>query len=136
MQRVKGNWTIKGDVEGYDAKAFYRMNQAMTKLEKMKEDEYPSLLKVLFGLSSPSPITQDLNNFEGLEWVGDSLNDSQKQAVKFALASREVALIHGPPGVCLHLHGESRLLTALPRQARLTQSSSSSYRCSSSSYGF
>jgi DNA polymerase alpha-associated DNA helicase A len=27
------------------------------------------------------------------------LNESQKDAIRFALASREVALIHGPPGV-------------------------------------
>lgn len=26
------------------------------------------------------------------------MNDSQKDAIRFALASREVALIHGPPG--------------------------------------
>ena len=27
-----------------------------------------------------------------------SLNDSQREAVAFALATRDVALIHGPPG--------------------------------------
>ena len=27
-----------------------------------------------------------------------SLNDSQKEAIRFALSSREIALIHGPPG--------------------------------------
>ncbi len=112
------------------------MNQTMTKLQKMKEDEYSSFLRVLFGLSSPSPVPEDLDKFEGLEWVDDSLNESQNQAIKFALASREVALIHGPPGVRIHSFGESRPLTASPRQARLIQSSSSSYRCSSSSYGF
>lgn len=29
------------------------------------------------------------------------LNDSQRDAVAFALATRDVALIHGPPGECL-----------------------------------
>lgn len=73
------------------------MNQTMTRMQKMKEDEYSSFLRVLFGLTSPSPIG-DLD--ENIEWIGPSLNDSQKDSIKFALASREIALIHGPPGVC------------------------------------
>ncbi|KAF4338338.1 HCS1-DNA helicase A [Fusarium beomiforme] len=57
--------------------------------------------RVLFGLSSPSPIAQDLSKNESvgnLEWFDPTLNDSQKDAIRFALLSREVALIHGPPG--------------------------------------
>jgi DNA polymerase alpha-associated DNA helicase A len=80
-----------------------RMNQTMTKLQKMKEEEYSSLLRVLFGLSSVCPVPQNLNDpdvgLEEVEWISESLNDSQKEAIKFALMSREVALIHGPPGV-------------------------------------
>lgn len=34
-----------------------------------------------------------------LKFIDQSLNPSQKDAVKFALESAEVALIHGPPGV-------------------------------------
>ncbi|CZR50776.1 probable DNA-binding protein SMUBP-2 [Phialocephala subalpina] len=71
------------------------MNQTMTRMQKMKEDEYSSFLRTLFGLSSPSPVG-DLD--EKIEWIDPSLNDSQKDAIKFALASREAALIHGPPG--------------------------------------
>jgi len=80
----------------------------MTKLQKMKEMEYSSFLRVLFGLSSPSPLPENLDDLEGtiskVEWVDDSLNDSQKNAIKFALASREVALIHGPPGVSVTIY--------------------------------
>ena len=36
---------------------------------------------------------------EKIDFIDPTLNDSQKDAIKFALASREVALIHGPPGV-------------------------------------
>ena len=75
----------------------------MTKLQKMQEGEYSSLIRVLFGHESPSPVPENLNDLEEaigkVEWVDESLNDSQKEAIKFALASREVALIHGPPGV-------------------------------------
>ena len=72
------------------------MNQVMTKMSKMNEAEYTPLMRVLFGLSSPSP--PDLAATEDMEFIDSSLNDSQKQAIRFALASPEVALIHGPPG--------------------------------------
>jgi DNA polymerase alpha-associated DNA helicase A len=74
----------------------HRMNQTMTRMSQMQESEYSSFLRVMFGLSSPSPIT-DLE--KEVEWIDPSLNDSQKDAIRFALGSREVALIHGPPGV-------------------------------------
>lgn len=79
-----------------------RMNQTMEKLQKMTESEYSSFIRVLFGLSSPSPVAQDLTQDENvgqIDWFDPTLNDSQKDAIRFALASREVALIHGPPGV-------------------------------------
>lgn len=68
----------------------------------MSEAEYSSFIRVLFGLSSPSPVPQDLTkdtDVGNISWIDPTLNDSQKDAVRFALASREVALIHGPPGV-------------------------------------
>lgn len=77
-----------------------RMNQTMGRLQKMKEEEYSSFLRVMFGLSSPSPVPEDLASEGDLEWILPSLNDSQKDAIRFAIASKDVALIHGPPGVC------------------------------------
>ena len=76
-----------------------RMNQTMQRLQKMKSDEYSGFIRVLFGLTTPSPVSEDLSEVEALEWVNPSVNDSQKDAIRFALASKEVALIHGPPGV-------------------------------------
>ncbi|KAG5978867.1 hypothetical protein E4U55_005825 [Claviceps digitariae] len=81
------------------------MNLSMQKLQSMSEAEYSSFIRVLFGLSSPSP-TPVPRHADGagddelgtIEWVDATLNDSQKEAVRFALASREIALIHGPPG--------------------------------------
>ena len=78
------------------------MNQTMDKLQKLAESEYSSFMRVLFGLSTPSPVPEDLANDPDvckIEWIDPSLNDSQKDAIRFALASKEVALIHGPPGV-------------------------------------
>jgi DNA polymerase alpha-associated DNA helicase A len=81
------------------------MNQTMTKLQKMPEATYSSFLRVLFGLSSPSPVQEITEEAAKIEWIDPSLNGSQKNAIWFALASREVALIHGPPGasICLLL---------------------------------
>ncbi|KAH0499421.1 hypothetical protein TgHK011_006619 [Trichoderma gracile] len=84
-----------------DEVTYRRMNQTMEKLQKMGEAEYSSFIRVLFGLSSPSPVPEDLaasDEVGTIEWIDPTLNDSQKDAIRFALASREVALIHGPPG--------------------------------------
>ncbi|KAK1690672.1 AAA domain-containing protein [Colletotrichum godetiae] len=84
-----------------DDVTYRRMSQTMGKIEKMTESEYTSFMRVLFGLSSPSPVPPDLASdpeLAKIEWIDSSLNDSQKDAIRFALASREVALIHGPPG--------------------------------------
>ncbi|KAF2185701.1 P-loop containing nucleoside triphosphate hydrolase protein [Zopfia rhizophila CBS 207.26] len=81
---------------------YKRMNQTMTKLQKFEEQEYTPFIRVLFGQASPTPIPSDLNDplnpLHKIEWNDATLNDSQKDAIKFALASREIALIHGPPG--------------------------------------
>ncbi|RWA07199.1 hypothetical protein EKO27_g7900 [Xylaria grammica] len=84
-----------------DDVTYRRMNLTMEKLQKMTESEYSSFVRVLFGLSSPSPVPRDLSTdpeYEKIEWLDPTLNESQKDAIRFALASREVALIHGPPG--------------------------------------
>ncbi|KAG9655986.1 DNA helicase, partial [Aureobasidium melanogenum] len=86
------------------------MNQTMTKLLKMPESEHSTLMRVLFGQSSAVSV-QPRDMAEELEWLDPSLNDSQKEAIKFALASPEVALIHGPPGT-----GKTHTLIELIRQ--------------------
>ncbi|OHE98895.1 hypothetical protein CORC01_05791 [Colletotrichum orchidophilum] len=84
-----------------DDVTYRRMSQTMGRLEKMTEAEYTAFMRVLFGLSSPSPVPPNLASdpdLSKIQWIDPSLNDSQKDAIRFALASREVALIHGPPG--------------------------------------
>jgi DNA polymerase alpha-associated DNA helicase A len=81
---------------------YKRMNQTMTRLQKLNDTQNTPFMHVLFGHASPTPLPSDLNDPSNplykLEWNDATLNDSQKEAIKFALASREVALIHGPPG--------------------------------------
>lgn len=76
-----------------------RMNQIMGRLQKMSSDEYSGFVRVLFGLTTPSPVPEDLAAALTVDWIDSSLNSSQKDSIRFALVSREVALIHGPPGV-------------------------------------
>ncbi|KAI1213944.1 DNA helicase [Annulohypoxylon truncatum] len=86
-----------------DDVTYRRMNQAMEKMRDMGEAEYSGFMRVLFGLASPSPVPDDLKGDEEVgegkvEWFDPGLNESQKDAIRFALRSREIALIHGPPG--------------------------------------
>lgn len=84
------------------------MNQAMVKIQKMQANEYSNLIRVLFGLASPN--FDAPSSVADLEWIDQSLNNSQKQAIRFALASREVALIHGPPGVSFQAYVSTHIL--------------------------
>ncbi|ROW01717.1 hypothetical protein VSDG_02124 [Cytospora chrysosperma] len=84
-----------------DDVTFKRMNQTMGKMQDMSESEHSPFMRVLFGLSSPSPVPEDLRadpDVGKIEWFDPTLNESQMDAIRFALASREIALIHGPPG--------------------------------------
>lgn len=95
-----------------------RMDKALGQLEKIsipssrqssdKDDyELTPLIRVLLGISPPSekiPIAE-------LKFFDESLNPSQQEAVRFALESREVACIHGPPGT-----GKTHTLIEIIRQ--------------------
>ena len=72
------------------------MNQALNKLLKTPQESYSTLQRVLLGLSSPGK--PDPNTVKDIGFFDPTLNDSQKEAVKFALSMPELALIHGPPG--------------------------------------
>ncbi|CAG8276826.1 unnamed protein product [Penicillium salamii] len=82
-------WAIKlaNDV------TYRRMKQTMEKMEKMGETEYSQFMRVAFGHTTPLP-----HSFEPVKFIDPSLNDSQKDAIRFALAAQDIALIHGPPG--------------------------------------
>ena len=44
-----------------------------------------------------------------LRWNNTNLDDSQKDGVRFALKQRELAIIHGPPGLQSSLHPSIRI---------------------------
>ncbi|CEL04662.1 Putative DNA helicase [Aspergillus calidoustus] len=75
---------------------YRRMNQTMEKMGKLTESGYTHFIRVAFGHTTPLPPDYDASG--EVEFVDPTLNDSQKEAIRFALASRDIALIHGPPG--------------------------------------
>lgn len=54
------------------------------------------LISVLLGLSPPTSVSPSLS--PSITFLDDRLNDSQREAVRFALSTNEVGLIWGPPG--------------------------------------
>lgn len=71
---------------------YKRMNYA---LKALKENENPTRIQsILLGSIAPTIPT----TLPDVEFFNDSLNDPQKDAIKFALSDCEVTLIHGPPG--------------------------------------
>lgn len=97
---------------------FKRMNQVMTKLGDLSAPQYTSLMLTLFGHTPPSlgSSAEEANSPQGpsIEFLDPTLNTSQKNAIRFALDSAEVALIHGPPGT-----GKTHTLIELARQLLL-----------------
>jgi len=75
---------------------YKRMHQTLTKLLKAPSSSYTPLQNVLLGLSSPG--TPDDSVVKDLTFQDPTLNPSQRDAIRFALSSPEIALIHGPPG--------------------------------------
>ncbi|KAM9660349.1 DNA-binding protein SMUBP-2 [Trichechus inunguis] len=73
---------------------YKRLKKALLALKKYHSGPATSLIEVLFGGSDPSP--SDVTH--PLTFYNTSLDTSQKEAVSFALAQKELAIIHGPPG--------------------------------------
>ncbi|XP_063294197.1 DNA-binding protein SMUBP-2 [Pelobates fuscus] len=73
---------------------FKRIKKALTTLGQYHTGPASNLINVLFYSSEPGGSTASRT----LDFFNPSLDDSQKEAVIFALGQREVAIVHGPPG--------------------------------------
>ncbi|XP_036391211.1 DNA-binding protein SMUBP-2 [Megalops cyprinoides] len=73
---------------------YKRLKNALNSLNGYSGGPASSLISVIFGYSEPG-IPLQLNP---IDFFNTSLDESQREAVSFALTQREVAIIHGPPG--------------------------------------
>jgi DNA polymerase alpha-associated DNA helicase A len=77
---------------------YKRMTQTMKTLQSLPSSQNTTLIRILFGHSKPHLKPQSEIDKLALKPVNLSLDASQLSAIKFALSSSDVALIHGPPG--------------------------------------
>ncbi|KAJ6588277.1 AAA domain-containing protein [Mycena capillaripes] len=92
-----------------------RMDKTVDQLERIvsgtSNDKTPAeknrLIQVLLAMTVRSESSQ----IPGIQFFDESLNDSQKEAVKFCMQAQEVACIHGPPGT-----GKTHTLIEIIRQ--------------------
>ncbi|XP_071955518.1 DNA-binding protein SMUBP-2-like [Antedon mediterranea] len=88
---------------------YRRIKQALSNLESHQPGPAYHLIDVLFGESEPSanptPPPSRSGGTEAVEkngtelcYINEKLDESQREAVRFSLCQREVAVIHGPPG--------------------------------------
>ncbi|KAF5352066.1 hypothetical protein D9758_009403 [Tetrapyrgos nigripes] len=75
--------------------------------DKSAPPELTPLIQVLMGMQRPSPKL----SIPPLQFFDDTLNPSQKEAVRLCLEAPEVACIHGPPGT-----GKTHTLIEIIRQ--------------------
>ena len=76
---------------------YQRMGDAMRELAKnMTSQKNTSLIRTLMGQSSP--LFDESLKLNDIEFYDSTLNDSQKEAVRFALSASDVGVVHGPPG--------------------------------------
>ncbi|NWV41948.1 SMBP2 protein, partial [Grantiella picta] len=73
---------------------YNRLKRALTVLKQYRGGPASDLIDVLFFASAPRAFPET----KPLEFFNASLDESQREAVSFSLAQRELAIIHGPPG--------------------------------------
>ncbi|NWS72502.1 SMBP2 protein, partial [Crotophaga sulcirostris] len=73
---------------------YNRLRKALNALRQYRGGPASDLIDVLFFSADPSTFSET----KPLKLYNDSLDASQREAVTFSLAQRELAIVHGPPG--------------------------------------
>ena len=90
----------------FDEVSRLRQQEALRLAAEAKRDRLAELREVLLGQQAPE--FRDQVEIE----LASHLNDPQREAVRFALSARDVAIIHGPPGT-----GKTTTVVEIIRQA-------------------
>ena len=64
---------------------------------KQRQEIAHHLLDIAFDNVDPIP-SNFCPNIGPTQWFNDNLDQSQREAVSFALSSHDISIIHGPPG--------------------------------------
>jgi len=91
----------------HDEAARLRQRQALDRARTAQRDRLAELRGILLGETAPTFVPPS-----DLSPLDEGLNESQREAVRFALAAKDVAVIHGPPGT-----GKTTTVVELIRQA-------------------
>uniref|UniRef100_K3X5G7 DNA helicase n=1 Tax=Globisporangium ultimum (strain ATCC 200006 / CBS 805.95 / DAOM BR144) TaxID=431595 RepID=K3X5G7_GLOUD len=86
---------------------FVKLSSVLDQLAKFDFGAAQSVVEIVFSGKSPS-----WNPLPEITPFNPGLNESQLEAIRFALASKDLALIHGPPGT-----GKTTTVVELIRQA-------------------
>ncbi|GIY48193.1 DNA-binding protein SMUBP-2 [Caerostris darwini] len=73
---------------------YKRVKRVLKTLQNKGSEHH--LVDVLFGNKTPAAC--DESSLKSISFYNNNLNEKQKEAVKFALLQKDVAIIHGPPG--------------------------------------
>ncbi len=76
---------------------FIFISSGLTLMEKQRRGTAHHLLDIAFDNADPIPSNFSANAGPS-QWFNENLDQSQREAVAFALASRDISIIHGPPG--------------------------------------
>ncbi len=102
FEKIPPRWALKNvriDLYTNDI-TFKRMKEALKQI--LKKDN--KIIDIILGIKKPNKIKK----LEDLKFFDKSLNEVQKQAVKLAVSSEDLFLVHGPPGT-----GKTRTLTEI-----------------------
>ncbi|UJR28820.1 hypothetical protein I4U23_010044 [Adineta vaga] len=76
---------------------YRRLKHGLTLMMKQRQGIAHHLLDIAFDNDDPIP-SNFSQNTGPTQWFNENLDESQRDAVSFALASRDISIIHGPPG--------------------------------------
>lgn len=81
----------------FDDKTFFEMEKALNRAINLEAGEQRDLRDIMLGYKVGGTL-REANESDRLHEISGDLNPSQRKAVEAILLTRDVALVHGPPG--------------------------------------